>query len=1356
MTRPAWLILLLFSGAVIPVRSQVQLAEKWRFAAEGWIASSPAIDAAGTVYFGSDDHNIYALNPDGSEKWRYQTGNSVTASPSIDPDGNIYIGSQDSYFYSLKPDGTLNWKRKLGAPISQYGAIGPGPVIYVSADLLYAFNQAGETMWTSQEACNGYSAPVIGHDGTIYTAKSGLSAVSPEGILKWTTPFTGSAMNVEAGCTPAIGQDGTLYVGSKDYHLYAINSDGTVKWSYRTGSWVMTSPVLLADGTICFCSNDYRLYRLSPDGQLLGSDILGAFAPDALCVAKDGLIYASVGRSLMAINASGTVLGQITIHYNESSHPVIGGDGTIYVGTSGGESGGGYQSTSYFFAIASDAGGLAETHWPRSGGDSRNTGCAYDSRSPVARVSKSTILCNADEAVILDGSPSTGLSGRPLSYQWRCTLKPDSASPVVTNADKAVACVTLENAGEYRFQLRVSDGYRPVSIASVTVICGYIEFKISGSAGGSPAIDGSGAIYIGSDSNQLYAFNPDGTEKWRFRTGRNVLTPAIGQDGTVYFGSYDRTFYAVDAEGHEKWRFIGTQGFLDSPAIDAGGVIYVHDGSAMVALNPDGSERWRYLLNSEDYPNSPSIGSDGTVYFSTYGGHIQALSHDGKFKWRSDRSYALNYMTELAVGPGDRLYFTADGRLFAMNPDGTLAWQSPGDQYFRYVHATVDAEGLVYAASYTHFNAILPDGRIQWQYRIGKNEFDGYQSFSAIGADGQIFLLTAFDRKLFMFSREGALNRTFSPIDVYVFTAPAIDGQGRIYFSDGKNLIGVQTTTPALAGAFWPKDRCNNRNTASVHSLFAPRAAVERDTVQVGLNGTAVLSGDLSSDPDGDPLTFLWRCVRHPENSRFTVADSTAGRASVRIEYPGIYTFSLTVQDPDDGTSVAFVTVKAGLNWKRFYPGRQSAGAIDREGSIYFGYANGIAAVRSDGSEKWRVPVGCGEPGPPAIDASGTIYFACGDSVLAFNPSGEKRWGIRTGTIENSSPSIWGDSTIYVGTKYDQNLLAIRADGTVKWRFTAGSWIMSSPAVGTDGTVYIGCIDGKLYAVRPDGTGKWSFSTGNGIRNSPALSADGTIYFGSTDKNFYAVNPDGTEKWHIETPASIYSPPVIGYDETVLFSTSEGDLYALNPGGGVKWTFKLEGYYLTEAPLVGADSTIYISDQNQSVYALTEQGKIRWIYRMDSGVNGPLSMGPDGQLFCSDLSGQMVMIQTASSGLAASSWPKFKHDYRNSGMSGTNPTAVQERTEAGSQPPSFTYLSQNYPNPFNSVTVIPFGLREPGRVILRVIDILGREVARLTDARLEAGEYRLRFDASGLGTGIYFYQLEIPRYRAVRKLVVIE
>jgi photosystem II stability/assembly factor-like uncharacterized protein len=87
--------------------------------------------------------------------------------------------------------------------------------------------------------------------------------------------------------------------------------------------------------------------------------------------------------------------------------------------------------------------------------------------------------------------------------------------------------------------------------------------------------------------------------------------------------------------------------------------------------------------------------------------------------------------------------------------------------------------------------------------------------------------------------------------------------------------------------------------------------------------------------------------------------------------------------------------------------------------------------------------------------------------------------------------------------------------------------------------------------------------------------------------------------------------------------------------------------------------------------------------------------------------------------------------------------------------PSRYSLSQNYPNPFNPSTTISYSLPAASHVSLTVFDLLGREVAVLVNDRMEPGVHEVRFDASGLASGVYLYKLEAGSFVQTRKLMLL-
>ena len=89
------------SSPTEPDSEGLEGTKKWKFKTEDHIKSSPAIGSDGTIYIGSEDYNLYAINPDGIKKWEFLTENEIWSSPVIGSDGTIYIGSHDNHLYAV-------------------------------------------------------------------------------------------------------------------------------------------------------------------------------------------------------------------------------------------------------------------------------------------------------------------------------------------------------------------------------------------------------------------------------------------------------------------------------------------------------------------------------------------------------------------------------------------------------------------------------------------------------------------------------------------------------------------------------------------------------------------------------------------------------------------------------------------------------------------------------------------------------------------------------------------------------------------------------------------------------------------------------------------------------------------------------------------------------------------------------------------------------------------------------------------------------------------------------------------------------------------------------------------------------
>ena len=83
-------------------------------------------------------------------------------------------------------------------------------------------------------------------------------------------------------------------------------------------------------------------------------------------------------------------------------------------------------------------------------------------------------------------------------------------------------------------------------------------------------------------------------------------------------------------------------------------------------------------------------------------------------------------------------------------------------------------------------------------------------------------------------------------------------------------------------------------------------------------------------------------------------------------------------------------------------------------------------------------------------------------------------------------------------------------------------------------------------------------------------------------------------------------------------------------------------------------------------------------------------------------------------------------------------------------------LEQNYPNPFNSMTNVKFQIKNSGIVVLKVFDLLGREVRTLVNENKQPGTYQVSFYAEGLSSGIYFYKMTTDNFSDVKRMILIQ
>ncbi|HTX92177.1 MAG TPA: PQQ-binding-like beta-propeller repeat protein [Anaerolineales bacterium] len=319
--------------------------------------------------FRRDEHNT-ADSPlpavYGNDKpWFFQTEKGIFSTPVIDGNGAIYFGSADHFFYALNPDGTLKWKYETGEIIDSAGALtAPDPatgaptITFISGDgKMYHFRTDdvpadGRSLWTYEAQLRpGISYNrwfegnvAVGYDGTLYSGNTNFLyyAINPDGTLKWTYA-TGSNNWSQA----AFGSDGTIFWGSNDTYLRGVDPGGRQLWKKMTLGFVAASAAVGSDGTVYMGSFDSNLYALDPQTGAVRwkfptNDHIYASVALASVAGRTSAIYlASADGTLYALNTDGTLKWKYDTGDVIRSSPVIGktADGSgdiVYFGAGNG------------------------------------------------------------------------------------------------------------------------------------------------------------------------------------------------------------------------------------------------------------------------------------------------------------------------------------------------------------------------------------------------------------------------------------------------------------------------------------------------------------------------------------------------------------------------------------------------------------------------------------------------------------------------------------------------------------------------------------------------------------------------------------------------------------------------------------------------------------------------------------------------------------------------------------------------------------------------------------------------------------------------------------------------------------
>lgn len=249
-----------------PLRDLIDISRYHTYKAPGeYLVSVRAKDSLGRTSAWGRPRGIRVLS-EPIQKGVFPTSDPIVASPSLDLHGNIYVGDESGAFYSINHvNGDQRWVFKAKDAIYGAAAIARDRVYFGSLDSnLYCLDTTGKQRWSLYLGDEIYCTPAIGADGTIYvgTDKGTLVAVAPNGKKKWSFG-TGD----EIAGAPTIGLKGLIYVASDS--VYCVDARGRRRWAFGApeGDYFFASPVVDENDIVYVGNTDGYVYCLGLDGR---------------------------------------------------------------------------------------------------------------------------------------------------------------------------------------------------------------------------------------------------------------------------------------------------------------------------------------------------------------------------------------------------------------------------------------------------------------------------------------------------------------------------------------------------------------------------------------------------------------------------------------------------------------------------------------------------------------------------------------------------------------------------------------------------------------------------------------------------------------------------------------------------------------------------------------------------------------------------------------------------------------------------------------------------------------------------------------------------------------------------------
>lgn len=312
--------------------------------AGGAIEAMPAITAEGDVIVASLAGKVARISSTGALKWSADLGERIYASPLLLGDA-VLLGSDAKRFVALSlATGKQRWRLDVDGEADTAPAEAPdGSVVFAAGRTIYGVRADGTIRFRLKMPRKVFASPAIGDDGTIYVGSQDdkLHAIAPSGTVKWSRN-----LGADVDCAAALGERGLVYVGTDAGQVVAFDAEGMERWRAAVGGFVRGGLTITRAGDVLAGTYGPAPRVVALDGatgkELWSFGVQGTGAAEfgihgaPLEDARGNLYFGAQDDRVYALDASGRLRWSFATRGDVDAPLAIGPEGTLYAGSDDG------------------------------------------------------------------------------------------------------------------------------------------------------------------------------------------------------------------------------------------------------------------------------------------------------------------------------------------------------------------------------------------------------------------------------------------------------------------------------------------------------------------------------------------------------------------------------------------------------------------------------------------------------------------------------------------------------------------------------------------------------------------------------------------------------------------------------------------------------------------------------------------------------------------------------------------------------------------------------------------------------------------------------------------------------------